>query len=79
MLKSFPHFRLLLVLIIFGLSGCEEQKEKALEYINRGPVQTDPSNLERFGFDQKPTPQPTKKIVIPFDNERTRDSAGNNF
>jgi len=69
---------LLLLLCIIGFVACEEQKEKALEYYkNKTQPKTSNSTIEKFGFDEKATPNPTPKVVIPFDNERTRQDANN--
>ena len=77
MINIASYLRFLILLMIFGLIGCEKQKDEALEYFQKKP-QPNNSNLERFGFRDKPTPIPTKKIVIPFDNERTREGASSN-
>ena len=60
--------------MIVGAVGCEEQKDQALEYFKDKP-ESNPSNLEKFGFDEQVTPRPTPKVVVPFDNERTRQDS----
>lgn len=72
--KSFLQYSFLILLIIFGLLGCEEQKDQALEYFKEKP-ESSVSDLEKFGFDERATPKPTPKVVIPFDNERTRQES----
>jgi hypothetical protein len=70
------NYKFFFLLIIFGLFSCEEQRDEAIEYFNnRGTPAKSTSEIERFGFDDKPTPRATPKVIVPFDNQRTRENA----
>ena len=68
--------RLIFLILIGAILGCKEQKDKALEYY-KGESRPN-ADIERFGFDQKATPKPTPKVIIPFDDVRTREDAKSN-
>jgi len=70
----FLKFSWLILVIVLSCTGCKEQQEQALEYFETKP-EPDSTDLERFGFENNPTPKPTAHIEVPFDNERTRRDA----
>jgi hypothetical protein len=64
----------LFVLVLLVFSSCKEQAPRIFKKKVEPEKTGTGEDIERFGFMESATPTAVPKVIVPFDNERTRQT-----